>query len=301
MINCKTAIQNSKTAQGLSLPDKLNEILPLCKAFQAKPKNAKIETDDWHVLCHKGGGFKRWHKQQFFPATFVAAEFSALAARAYLALAELDNSQIPHFAPLSVTDVVKWARQGNKILPLNVPLPGVANNPLFRQGLADLQLWRPRDLPKGITGHGDPVRRWLINKLLEEFYYSFALAPSKSAIRDVVLLAWANVDAKSIRYVMDDDSLRNAEIKANTRREFDNKAKTVTQQSINRFSVQAKNPPILEKALLQNDQEVLKAAEQLLSNLSDEKSKIRALSLIRSIQEEMEAVNDDPQDEWTYS
>ncbi|PPD48801.1 MAG: hypothetical protein CTY16_05385 [Methylobacter sp.] len=100
---------------------------------------------------------------------------------------------------------------------------------------------------------------------------------------------------------MDDDSLRNAEIKANTRREFDNKAKTVMQQSINRFSVQAKSPPILEKVLPQNDQEILKAARELLSNLSDENSKIRALSLIRSIQEEMEAINDDPQDEWTYS
>jgi hypothetical protein len=53
--------------------------------------------------------------------------------------------------------------------------------------------------------------------------------------------------------------------------------------------------------LPQNDQEILKAAGQLLSNLSDENSKIRALSLIRSIQEEIEAIKDDPQDEWTYS
>lgn len=301
MINCKTAIPNPKTAQTLSLPDKFSEILPLCKAFQAKPRNAKIETDDWHMLCHQFGGFTRWLNQQEFPTRFNAVEFSALAARAYLALAELDHSQIPHFAPFSVTDVVKWARQGDKTLPRNIPLPGEANNPLFRQGLVDLQGWKPRDLPKGTTSHGDPVRRWLINKLLEEFYYSFTLAPSTSAIRDVVLLVWVNVDAKSIRYVMDEGSLRNAEIKANTRREFDNKAKTVTQQSINRLSVQAKKPSILEKALPQNDQEILKAARQLLSNLSDENSKIRVLSLLRSIQEDLETINDDPQDEWTYS
>ncbi|PPD48800.1 MAG: hypothetical protein CTY16_05380 [Methylobacter sp.] len=188
MINCKTPIQKPKTTQAVSLPDKLNEILPLCKAFQTKPRNAKIETDDWHMLCHQFGGFTRWLNQQEFPTRFNAVEFSALAARAHLALAELDHSQIPHFAPLSVTDAVKWARQGNKTLPRNVPLPGAANNPLFWQALADLIRWKPRDLPKGTTGHGDPVRRWLINKLLEEFYYSFAIVPSTSAIRDVVLV-----------------------------------------------------------------------------------------------------------------
>lgn len=300
MINYKTPIQKPKNTQALSLPDKLNEILPLCRSFQRKPRNYKIETDAWHVLCHKGGGFTRWLNQQEFPTRFNAVEFSALAARAYLALAELDLSQIPHFSPLSVNDVVKWARQGNLLVPCSISLPGAADHPVFRQALADLQGWKPRDLPKGTTGHGDPVRRWLINRMLEEFYYSFALAPLTSAIRDVVLLAW-NVDAKSIRYVMNDDSLKNAELKANTRREFDNKAKTVTQQSINRFSVQAKNLPATQKGLPQNDQEILEAAGQLLSNLSDENSKIRALSLIRAIQEEMESINDDPQDEWTYS
>ncbi|KJV07553.1 hypothetical protein VZ94_04185 [Methylocucumis oryzae] len=47
MINCKTPIQKPKTTQILSLPDKLSEILLLCKAFQKKTRNAKIETDDW--------------------------------------------------------------------------------------------------------------------------------------------------------------------------------------------------------------------------------------------------------------
>jgi hypothetical protein len=115
MINYKTTIRKPKTMQALSLPDKLTEILPLCKAFQRKNRNYKIQTDDWHVLCHEDGGFKRWLNQQDFPARFNAAEFSVLAARAYLALAELDRSQIPHFSPLSVTDVTKWARKARQL------------------------------------------------------------------------------------------------------------------------------------------------------------------------------------------
>lgn len=98
------------------------------------------------MLCHEGGGFKRWLNQQSFPARFNAAEFSALAARAYLALAELDHSQIPHFSPLSVTDVTKWARKGQTIVRRNFPLPGAANHPVFRQALTDLQGWKPHDL-----------------------------------------------------------------------------------------------------------------------------------------------------------
>jgi len=300
MVNCKTRRQHLKTTQAFSLPDTLSEIVPLCQAFQRKPRNYRIESDEWHVLCHKGGGFTRWLNQQEFPSRFIAAEFSALAARAYLALAELDPAQIPCFSPLSVTDVVKWARQGHVLIPFSIPLPGAANHALFRQALVDLQRWKPSDLPKGITGHGDPVRRWFINRMLEEFYYSFALAPSTSAIREVVQLVWINVDAKSIRYVMDDESLNNAEIKANSRRKFDNNAKTVTHESIMRFSVQAKKSSVLQKALPQDDQDILKAVGELLSHLSDEKSKMRALSLIKAMQDELDVVKDDLQDEWNY-
>jgi len=156
MISCKTPIQKPKTTQALSLPNKLTEILPLCEAFKRKRRNSKIETDDWHLLCHQNGGFNRWQKQQDFPARFNAPEFSALSARTYLALAELDLSHIPHFAPFSVRDAVKWANQSKLILPRNIPLPGAANQPLFWQGLFDLQRWKPSDLPKGTTGHGDP-------------------------------------------------------------------------------------------------------------------------------------------------
>lgn|GEM_PF-2059642 len=297
MISCKTPIQKPKTTQALSLPNKLTEILPLCEAFKRKRRNSKIETDDWHLLCHQNGGFNRWQKQQDFPARFNAPEFSALSARTYLALAELDLSHIPHFAPFSVRDAVKWANQSKLILPRNIPLPGAANQPLFWQGLFDLQRWKPSDLPKGTTGHGDPVRRWLINRLLEEFYYSFALSPSTSAVKDVVCLVWASVDSKTVRYVMDNETLKNAEIKANSRREFDNKAKTITQQAVNRFSVKAKKPSVIEKTAPQSDYEILRAAEQLLGNLSDEHAKTRLLSIINAMQDDFDVIEDGLEDE----
>ena len=139
--------------------------------------------------------------------------------------------------------MVAWAHQGNALVPPNILLPGSANHPAFRQALTDLQGWKPSDLPKGTTGHGDPVRRWFINRLLEEFYYSFALPPSLGAIRDVLRLVWANIDDKTIRvYVINERTLSLAKEKANTRRQFDNTAKSVTHVAINRATVQARTP-----------------------------------------------------------
>lgn len=300
MINCKTPIRKPKTQQALSLPDKLTEILPFIESFNRTSRNDRLQTD-WHCLCHESGGFERWHNQQFYPARYNAVEFSALAARAYQALAELDLSQIPLFAPFSVRDVAKWADQSKSILPRNIPLPGAANHAQFRQALADLQRWKPSDLPKGTTGHGDPVRRWLINRLLEEFCYSFALTPSTSAVKDVVCLVWANVDSKTIRYVMNSETLQDAEIKASVRRDFDNKAKTVTQQTINRFSVHAKKSSINPKVTPQSDYEILKALEQLLGSLSNKQTSARILSIVKAEQDEIGVTQDDQEDNWTYS
>jgi len=133
--------------------------------------------------------------------------------------------------------------------------------------------------------------------LLEEFYYSFALSPSTSAVKDVVCLVWASVDSKTVRYVMDNETLKNAEIKANSRREFDNKAKTITQQAVNRFSVKAKKPSVIEKTAPQSDYEILRAAEQLLGNLSDEHAKTRLLSIINAMQDDFDVIEDGLEDE----
>jgi hypothetical protein len=295
-INCKTPIRKTKTPQtpARRLPDKpdeLTELLPLIQAFCKKDRNYRIETDPWHLLCHQGGGFKRWQAQQDFPHRIVAVEFSALAGLAYLALAEQDTAQIPCFSPSHATKVAAWARKGHALLPDNIPLP--AASPEFRRGLLALQNCKPSDLPKGTTAHGDPVRRWFLSRLLEEFYYSFALPPSLGVIRDIARLAWATIDDKTLRSFVEDQTMHlQAEHKANLRRERDNTSKTVAQVFINRATVQARTPntdnPATAKAkALQKDQDILRQAQALFSQLTDESARRRMQSLLQAMQDEI--------------
>jgi hypothetical protein len=55
--------------------------IKICMASQRKPRNYKLQTDGWHVLCREGGGFIRWLNQQEFPVLFDAADFSALLCK----------------------------------------------------------------------------------------------------------------------------------------------------------------------------------------------------------------------------
>ena len=153
------------------IPDGVLALQPVIAEY-LRAQN-RIATD-WHILCIASPGYDRWRAQQVFRKGVFDLAFSGLAAKAYSDFFELPAGRFPYCAPSHVSKVSGLAKELSKSLPVHNLLPGNAQSPYFKTGLNSLVQWRPSDLQPGVSGRGDPARRWLIRRIAEEFCYSTA-------------------------------------------------------------------------------------------------------------------------------
>ncbi|MDD5037150.1 MAG: hypothetical protein PHE55_20680 [Methylococcaceae bacterium] len=183
------------------------------------------------------------------------------------------------------------------LLPAPELLPGNAKNPIFRKGLTDLRHWHQRDLPVGISARGDPIRRWLIRNLTEEFVYAFSTLPSVALVGDLTRIGWPDMTDRSLRNVLTDTLFSEIVETVQTRRKNENLAKTITHQAISKASAQATlncNEKIrFEAATQQGDAAIFAEIERLASALGDDYSRSRLLASLKATRDELGYQQDD--------
>ena len=213
------------------LPVEAIALIPTVNAFQAAERYKKQYTE-WFLLCSSLVSLVNWNNRAFPDNRVGGIEFSASAARAYSELFKLSKQDIPYCAPSTVVKASSLAKKMIGVLSNSNLLPGNAKEPAFYEGLKDISQWRPSDNPVGASGHGNPIVRWLINQIAEEFYYSFDREPTVSIIGDLVRLGWPKLTDRSIRNTFTDELSSQALKTAQIRRDNDNKSKIKTHQFI---------------------------------------------------------------------
>lgn len=278
------------------LPDRVLALQPVVAEYRRAQKRSET---DWHELCIASPGYERWRSQQLFKRGVFDLAFSGLAAKAYTDLFELPAGEFPYCTPSDVSKVSGLAHELSKSLPAHNLLPSNAQAPNFKIGLNSLARWRPSDLTPGVSGHGDPARRWLIRTVAEEFCYSTATTPTVAVVGDLIRLGWPGVADRSIRNTLTDELLANAMNTANIRRNGENKATAITHQILadipNRTRKSASSLPDVEIAI-DDEASIIAAMENLAAKFTDQNLRKRALSFMRALRDEA-GLSEEEQDE----
>ena len=185
------------------LPAEAIALIPIVKAFQSANRY-KAHNTEWFLLCSSRKSLVNWNNRAFNDDQLNNLEFSASVARAYSSLFKLRKKDIPHCIASSVIESVTLAKEMIGVLSNINPLPGMAKNPVFHEGLKDISQQKPSDIPAGASRRGNPVVRWLINKIAEEFCYSFNCEPTLNLVGDLVRLGWPRLSDRSIRNTFTD-------------------------------------------------------------------------------------------------
>ena len=184
------------------------------------------------------------------------------------------------------------------ILPTSGLLPGNAQSEVFRQGLTDLRQWHPDNLPDGVSARGDPIRRWMIRKIGEEFYYSFNQVPPTALVGDLIRLGWPDMSDRSIRNTLDDVLWQEIMRTVNTRREIENRAMASAQLEIAKATSKASREStasIARQAAIQNgDEGILAEMQRLAEALTDDYARNRLLSNLKATRDEAGYPQEEP-------
>lgn len=233
-----------------------------------------------------GLGYERWRRRQLYPKGTFDLEFSGLAARAYSALFDLRSTEFPYCTPSRVAEVSGLAGQLIDLLPPSDLLPGEAQRPSFHQGLTDLRRWRQSDLPERISARGDPIRRWMIRKIAEEFYYGFARIPSIGVVGDLIRLGWPEMTDRSIRNTLNETLLSEIVETVEIRRKNENHAMVAATQAIAKASREVGATLKREAVIHQGDAAILAEMERLAAALADDYSRNRLLASVKATRDE---------------
>jgi hypothetical protein len=138
----------------------------------------------------------------------------------------------------------------------------------------------------------------MICKLVHEFCYSFAKAPTIGIIGDMIRLGWPPIDDRSIRNTAKDSLIENSLHKADIRRQNNNQAKLLAQQEENAHRIAesvlkliaatGQNLPInlvltQSASIAKSDDARLNEMVNLAKGLSDSSERRRLLTLINAI------------------
>ncbi|MGZ4958714.1 MAG: hypothetical protein ACXV7J_05640 [Methylomonas sp.] len=272
----------------VDLPVASKELAIQIRDFQTASRSGKKQTA-WFARCVNSSSFVRWNNRELIGRRLNETEFSALAARSYLALLELSKDDIPRCVP---SLVAKKSNQAAKLLdamPHPTLLPGYAKEEVFLKGLADLSEWTVESIPLGFTGKGKPELRWLIAKIAEEFCYSFSVRPTVAIIGDLVRIGWPTVEDRSIRNTANDEMFSRAFELANLRRIHDNNSKTTSHQVISAFLSKKEPAPLnprtpeIQVTTPKGDCEILELMEKQAKALTASSDRRRLISIINAI------------------
>lgn len=253
--------------------------------------NNRIQSE-WHNLCVEMSSYERWRAEQLFGKGKFDLTFSGLAAKAYSDLFNLDLAELPYCTPSNVVRISDLAKLLSQLLPVPSLLPDNAQKPLFRNALEDLHNWRPSDLRAGASGRGDPIRRWLIRKIAEEFCYKTATRPTVALVGDLIRLGWSKTSDRSIRNTLTDELLSEVMKVANVRREQLNQSTNIAHQAIAKVSsnsVQIDEVTCEYETIVGNPStgsEILREMERLAVNIPEEDIRNRALSFMQALHDE---------------
>ncbi|MGZ8946401.1 MAG: hypothetical protein ACXW1W_13375 [Methylococcaceae bacterium] len=270
------------------LPVEAIALIPIVKAFQDANRYKTAHNTEWFLLCSSIKSLVNWNNRAFNDDRLNNLEFSASVARAYSGLFQLSKQDIPHCLPSDVAKAAVLTKELIVLLSNINPLPDKAKSPVFHEGLMAVSQRRPSDIPAGASGHGNPIVRWLINMIAEEFCYSFDREPTVSIIGDLARLGWPKLSNRSIRNTFTDELSSQALKTAQIRRENDNKSKVIAQQVISALPSRSKgiatNQPIkgLSAPSGENDNHIQFVTEFL--NKPDSAEKRRFISLIEAMQ-----------------
>ena len=278
----------------IDLPCKVIELIQQVKDFQAAHEFKRRNTD-WFSLCSSIDSLVSWNNRAFSDDKFSNIEFAALAARAYAGLFEVSKQGLPYCPPSSVIAASSLATKLISTLPHKSLLPKNAKEFIFSQGLKDVAQMRPSDIPSSASGRGNPIVRWLINNIAEEFCYSFDCEPTVSIVGDLVRLGWPISD-RSIRNTFTDELALQALETARTKRDNDNKSKIIAHQVISAL-------PSTSKGITVNQSTVEPTATAGISDalilelrklLSNESNILRVISILKAMQyEEQDYLEDE--------
>jgi hypothetical protein len=234
--------------------------------------------------------YERWRAQQLYGKGKLDLTFSGLAAKAYTDLFELRHDDLPYCKPSSVRKISALADSLTDSLPIISLLPEDAQKAVFLKGLNSLSRWRPSDLQAGVSGRGDPLRRWLIRKLAEEFCYGTATYPTVSLVGDVIRLGWPEMQDRSIRNTLTTEILNESMQAANIRRERMNQSTTIAHQLIAKASTKEfKIDDVPAKKCINKDStglEILGEMERLALSIPEDDIRKRALSFMQALRDE---------------
>lgn len=271
------------------LPVEVIALMPKVKAFQDANRYTTAKFTEWHSSCSNMKSLVNWNNRAFNDNLLNNIEFSACAARAYSGLFQLSKQDIPYCLPSDVVRAANLAKETIGVLSNIIPLPEKAASPAFKEGLISISQWRSSDIPAGASGRGNPIIRWLINKIAEEFYYSFNPEPTVSIIGDLVRLGWPDITDRSIRNTFTDELSLQALKTAQIRRENDNKSKVITHQVISALPSSSKgiatSQPIkeLSSPICKKDNHILEYVAEIL-NKPDSSERRRFISIVEAMQ-----------------
>lgn len=278
--------REKQTEAHISLPDSVWALQPLVDAYLEASRRYKVECE-WHRRCVGSPNSARWRHQLVLSKDIFELGFSGSAANAYSSLFVLPPHELLYCPPSRVMKISGLAGQLVELIPSSYILPGYAQGQYFQQGLTDLHRWRPSDLPEGMSARGNTVRRWMIRKIAEELYFSFAQHPSVGVVGDLIRLGWQDMTDRSIRNTLTETLLSEVTKSVEIRRKNDNNATTIMHQAITKAS-QEVNATIRRGQTTQGgDPAILAEMERLAASLADEYSRNRALSFLRATRDEI--------------
>lgn len=281
-------MKNRKSlAYSIELPKNVLALQPLLEEYNREKKRSETQ---WHILCVEMPSYERWRAQQLFGKGKLDLTFSGLAARAYTDLFELSYDDLPKFKPSSVRKISALAGTLIDSLPVTSLLPADAQETVFLSGLNSLSRWKPSELQAGVSSRGDPLRRWLIRKLTEEFCYGTATYPTVPLVGDLIRLGWPEVEDRSIRNTLTKEVFDESMQVANVRRERMNQSTTIAHQIMAKASSQKFNISDFDTKNSINQMpsgfEILVEMTRLASSIPEDDIRNRALSFMQALRDE---------------
>lgn len=245
---------------------------------------------DWHTLCVNLPAYERWRAKKLFKKGRMDLAFSGLAAQSYSELFKLTSSELPYCTSSNVIKISTLAKTLFELLPSSDLLPGEAKKIRFREALQGLNNWKPSDLQSGVSGRGDPVRRWMIGKITEEFCYGTASQPTVSLIGDLIRLGWPKVQDRSIRNTLTEELLKTSMDVANDRRMRMNQATATAHQAISKITAKNfKQEQVIPKLIIKetsSGSEIISEMERLAATIPEDDIRQRALSFMQALRDE---------------
>lgn len=242
----------------------------------------------WHLRCLEAAQACRWWNDP--SVRHQSLTFSYGAAITYKELIEL--KQCPQKITKNISNTKTQAR--HLITMINgIPqefIPDKSKSPEFMQGLHGLADIERDDIYWDNERRGDQSLRWFLRRFTGTLYMyfnasSFMEYPLIPVVSSIAQIGWPSVSFNTVKYTLDDKTLRKIHCDTELRRERDNRARTQVSRINNSL---AANPATIKN---QNNEEhgptTLEQVKQVALRLSDEECRARLLSVIRFMENEL--------------